>query len=121
MSSVSWLWPASTVTRIIGGDSLVARGTRDIGVHGVLTFDVKLRLNRINASPAKTPEGAAATTALTLLVTGVTLLIETVGPYKYGDEWVAEITLPDGRNVSDVLVAEGVAVHWDGHGPRPGG
>jgi hypothetical protein len=45
--------------------------------------------------------------------------ITTVGPYKYGDEWMAEVTLADGRNLSDTLVGLGLAVLWDGTGPRP--
>jgi hypothetical protein len=45
--------------------------------------------------------------------------ITTVGPYKYGDEWQAELVLADGRNLSDALVDLGLAVYWDGHGPRP--
>jgi hypothetical protein len=32
---------------------------------------------------------------------------------------MAEIVLPDGRNLSDVLVDLGLAVRWDGTGPRP--
>jgi endonuclease YncB( thermonuclease family) len=54
-------------------------------------------------------------------IPSVPVLIETVKAYKYGDEWMAEVTLPDGRNVSDALVAAGVAQWWDGQGPRPGG
>ena len=121
MSSGPWSWPDSHVTRVIDGDSFVARLTRDLGFHGTTTFEVKLRLNRINAAPAKTDRGRLATNRFLLLVgTLEGLLIETVKPYKYGDEWMAEVTLHDGRNVSDVLVAEGLAVYWDGTGPRPG-
>ena len=52
MSSVPWSWPDSHVIRVIDGDSFVARLTRDLGFHGTTTFEVKLRLNRINAAPA---------------------------------------------------------------------
>jgi endonuclease YncB( thermonuclease family) len=128
MTNVPWLWPGSFVTRIVDGDSFAARVTRDLGFHGTATFEQKLRLNRINAQPAKTALGQQATQRFGELV-GMTLpgivspplLIETVKAYKYGDEWMAEVTLADGRNVSDVLVAEGLAVFWDGTGPRPGG
>jgi endonuclease YncB( thermonuclease family) len=121
VSGVRWSWPDATVTRVIDGDTLVARVTRDIGFHGSLTFDVRIRLNRINAAPANTPDGDTTTAVLTGLVVGYPVLVETVKPYKYGDEWMAEITLPDGRNISDLLVNEGLALYWDGHGPRPGG
>ena len=122
MTNVPWLWPNSTVTRIIDGDSFTARVTRDLGFHGTATFDVKLRLNRINAPPKNTVPGLAAAGRFNELVPITQpVLIETVKAYKYGDEWMAEVTLADGRNVSDVLVAESFASYWDGTGPRPGG
>jgi endonuclease YncB( thermonuclease family) len=127
MTNVPWLWPNSTITRIKDGDSFVARVTRDIGFHGTLTFDVTLRLNRINTPPLKTVPGKEALNHFTDLVRNgpgipsVPVLIETVKAYKFGDEWVAEVTLPDGRNVSDELVKAGVALYWDGKGERPGG
>jgi len=34
---------------------------------------------------------------------------------------MAEITLPSGENLSDLLVSKGYAVYWNGQGPRPGG
>lgn len=121
-----WDWPDSVVTRVVDGDTFVARVTKvvDIGFHGIATvaFEQKLRLNRTNASPANTPLGAAATGAFKdLVMGGVPVHITTVGPYKYGDEWMAEAVLPDGRNVSDILIASGAVQYWDGKGPRPGG
>lgn len=127
MTNVPWLWPNSTITRIKDGDSFVARVTRDVGFHGTLTFDVTLRLNRINTPPVKTIPGKQALDHFTELVRdgpgvpSMPVLIETVKAYKFGDSWMAEVTLPDGRNVSDVMVADGVAVYWDGTGERPGG
>jgi endonuclease YncB( thermonuclease family) len=124
VSSVPWSWPGSHVTRVIDGDSFTAQVTSvaDIGFHGTTTttFEQRMRLNRINASPAKTPDGALATAAFSDLVSGKTVLIVTTKPYKYGDEWMAEVTLPDGTNVSDAMVTGGHAVYWDGQGPRPG-
>jgi endonuclease YncB( thermonuclease family) len=115
---MDWYWPNSTVVRVIDGDSLVAEVHRDLGFNGTATFLQKLRLNRINAKPAKTTEGKQATAAVIGLVTDP-VHITTVGPYKFGDEWMAEIQLADGRNLSDTLVSLGLAVLWDGHGPRP--
>lgn len=134
-----WQWPRSMVTRVVDGDSFMALVTRqltieipaqDLGFHGqvgptTLTlpvrFPVKLRLNRINAKPATTADGKRATAMAIALLTLTLVDIETVGPYKYGDEWMAEVTLDDARNVSDALVKAGMAVYWDGTGPRPGG
>jgi endonuclease YncB( thermonuclease family) len=122
----TWSWPDARITRVIDGDSFTARLTRDIGFHGVTIFDQRLRLNRINTPPVKTPEGKSAATFFEALVrasdvTSPPLLIETIKPYKYGDEWMAEVTLPDGRNVSDLMVSAGGGQYWDGTGPRPGG
>lgn len=127
MTITQWPWPASTVTRVVDGDSIIARLTKDIGFHGHVTFEQKLRLNRINTPPASTDGGKAATAyvnvATTFAVNGVPLIVDitTVKAYKYGDEWMAEVVLPDGSNLSDALVAAGLAVYWDGQGPRPGG
>lgn len=123
MSKVPWLWPDSMITRVKDGDSIIARVNRDVGFHGVISFDVFLRLNRINAAPISTIHGQEAKQFLTeLLKPNLSLVnIETVKPYKYGDEWMAEITLLDGRNVSDEMVSNAMAVYWDGTGPRPGG
>jgi endonuclease YncB( thermonuclease family) len=116
-----WSWPGSTITRVIDGDSLTARLTRDIGFHGIVTFEQRLRLWGINTPPVKSVQGAAATALVTELVTGAAVGIDTVKPYKYGDEWMAVITLPDGRDVATALIDAGLAVAWDGRGPRPGG
>jgi len=122
MSNPPWTWPGSVVKRVIDGDSFVATVTRDLGFHGTASFDVKLRLNRINCPPASTVDGQAATSATAVMLMGTpTVLIDTVKSYKFGDDWMAEVTLPTGRNVSDELVAQGHAVFWDGTGPRPGG
>jgi endonuclease YncB( thermonuclease family) len=121
MTNAPWQWPASMVTRVKDGDSFIARVNRDIGFHGFLTFDVTLRLNRINAAPIKTVHGQEAKQFLLELVKpNISLVnIETVKPYKYGDEWMAEVELVDGRNVSDEMVKNAMAVYWDGTGPRP--
>lgn len=109
------------VTRIIDGDSLIARLTKDIGFHGWVSFEQRLRLNRINALPAKTVSGIEATQFLNELIKPNISLVymETIGPYKYRDEWMVEIVVGDGRNVSDAMVNAKMAVYWDGTGPRP--
>lgn len=121
MSNVPWTWPDSLITRVIDGDSFTARVTRDLGFHGWATFDVKLRLNRINALPLKSAHGLDAKRFLEELVKPNVALVEivTTKPYKYGDEWMAEVVLNDGRNVSDEMVKNAMAVYWDGTGPRP--
>jgi endonuclease YncB( thermonuclease family) len=123
---MEWHWPNSLATRIVDGDTFDALVRRDLGFGGSCQFPIRLRLNRINTQPAKTALGVAATQrAKELMIVGPVLAIDTYRTYKYGGgevpEWMAEVTLPDARNVSDVLVAEGLALYWDGTGPRPGG
>lgn len=112
-----WLWPDSRVTRVVDGDTFVAEVHRDLGFHGTTTFSVRLRLNRINAPALSTVAGKASKVFAESLLLGRPLLIETVGPYKYRDEWMAEV---GNGYVSDYMVTSGHAVYWDGQGPRPG-
>jgi endonuclease YncB( thermonuclease family) len=122
----AWSWPASRILRVVDGDTLDAlvRGT---SASAAVQLPVRLRLARINAPKGSTPDGAAARDYLISLlpVPPATVDLTTLKPYLYGGvdgevgEWVAEVTLPDGRNVSDAMVAAGHAVLWDGRGPRP--
>lgn len=119
------MWPASRVLRVIDGDTVDAAVTRDLGFGGTATFPVRLRLNRINAPKVSSARGKTARRRVEVLTADVAVHVITVEPYKYGGpddqtgEWMAEITLPDGQNLSDLLVAEGLAVYWNGTGPRP--
>ncbi len=121
----AWRWPASRIARVVDGDTVDAEVTRDVGFGGRVTFPVRLRLARINAAKASSPAGLSATARVIALTSGVLVDILTIRPYKYGGpadyagEYMAEVVLPDGRNLGDVLVAEGLAVHWDGQGARP--
>jgi endonuclease YncB( thermonuclease family) len=123
--AAEWSWPGSVIARVLDGDTVDAMLTRDLGFEATATFPVRLRLNRINADPVHTDKGFRAKSRVLGLTAGAKLLITTGKGYKYGapdgktGEWMAEVALPDGRNLSDVLVAEGLAVHWDGQGPRP--
>jgi endonuclease YncB( thermonuclease family) len=125
MAGTEWAWPASVISRVIDGDTVDAMLTRDLGFQASATFPVRLRLNRINADPAHTDTGMRCKARVLALTAGARLSITTGKSYKYGapdgktGEWMAEVLLPDGRNLSDVLVTEGLAVHWDGEGPRP--
>lgn len=136
----SWPWPGALLETIDGDtvegllQQVVDRG---FGGSSLDSTRVRLRLARINAAKGKTPPGLRATAAVRIKLTGIEVLVTTFKPYKYGGpwkykgkpllghpvdysgEWMAEITLPDGTNLSDVLVAEGHATYWDGSGPRP--
>ena len=116
----NWVWPAAAIVRVIDGDSFEARLTKDIGFNGTVAFVQKLRLNRVNTPPAKTEAGTAATAYVQGLA-GYPVQITTLKPYKYGDEWMAEVITAEGVCLSDAMVQAGHAVYWDGTGPRPGG
>jgi endonuclease YncB( thermonuclease family) len=117
-----WTYPG-TLTDAIDGDTFRAElhRTVDIGFHVEMSAVLrqKFRLNRCNTAPTNTPSGkGAAARSEELLVSGV-LTITSVGPYKFGDEWMAEVILPDGRNLTDVLIAEQWAAPWNGRGTAP--
>lgn len=122
----TWLWPESKVVAVIDGDTFDALVKRDLGFGGVATYPIRLRLNRINTPKVSSSNGKLARERATALLTASPAIhLETIKPYKFGGpadqrgEYMAEVTLPDGGNLSDLLVAEGLAVYWDGNGPRP--
>lgn len=121
--SAAWSWPNSTIPNFVDGDTVDAIVTRDLGFGGTASFPIRLRLNRINAPKLASAPGERSRLFLIDLIQTAQVQIDTYRTYKYGggttSEWMAEITLPDGHNVSDVMVAEGQAVYWDGQGPRP--
>ncbi|MGZ6838276.1 MAG: hypothetical protein ACXVGE_20630 [Blastococcus sp.] len=123
-----WHWPDATIPLVVDGDTFDAHVVRDVGFGGSCAFRVRLRLARINAPAKSTDAGAASAAWLSGLLASVpTVDLVTLDAYKFGGpayspgEWMAEVTLPDGRNVSDLAVSLGFAVYWDGQGPRPGG
>ena len=130
--AAGWHWPDATIPSVTDGDTVDAQVSKALdagfGATTTTSFRVRLRLARINAAPKSTAAGAAASQWLTgLLLATPTVDLVTLDAYAYGGpryspgEWMAEITLPDGRNVSDLAVSLGMAVYWNGVGPRPGG
>lgn len=131
-SAAGWHWPAATIPLVVDGDTLDAQVAKafDVGFGGTTStaFRVRLRLARINAPAKSSPAGQAAAAWLSgLLLPQPSVDLVTLDAYAYGGpryspgEWMAEVQLLDGRNVSDLAVSLGFAVYWDGHGPRPGG
>jgi endonuclease YncB( thermonuclease family) len=118
-----WTYPAATLIGVTDGDTFHAELTRsvDLGFHVELTATLrqKFRLNRCNTAPIGTPSGMGAAVRLRVLLAAAPFTITSVGPYKFGDEWMAEVILADGRNVTDVLIAEQWAAPWNGRGTAP--
>ena len=121
--TASWSYPGATLAKAVDGDSFYADVKRvaDIGFHIISTATArqKFRLNRCNAAPIKTPSGAGAAARTTELLAAAPFDLLSVGAYKYGDEWMAEVTLADGRNLSNLLIAEQWAAPWSGDGSQP--
>jgi hypothetical protein len=66
-----------------------------------------------------TPSGLGAAERILELLSAAPFELTSVGPYKFGDEWMAEVILPNGRNVTDVLIAEQWMAPWNGRGLQP--
>lgn len=124
-----WVWPSTVISDVVDGDTVDALLIRqvDLGFYitSTVSFPMRLRLNRIDAYPSNTTRGRRAKALVQARTGGVLLTATTIKPYKYAGpkkrvaEWMVELVLADGTNVSDLLVAEGLAVYWDGAGPRP--
>lgn len=106
------------IVRVIDGDTVVA--DVDLGF-GVWLRGLALRLAGLNTPElhgAAAAAGQAARQRLANLVLDRDVSIDThQGQEKYG-RWLATIFVPEGI-VNDLLIAEKLAVPWDGHGARP--
>jgi endonuclease YncB( thermonuclease family) len=92
------------VERIIDGDTFVAITRLDFD----LMATKRIRLARIDAPESGQPGYAEAVNALTNLLRPEQWLQAQVCSRDSFGRWVADITLPDGRNLSDTLLAIGV-------------
>lgn len=97
------------VVRVIDGDTL--RLNIDLGfkVH----LEISARLARIN-TPERGQDGAQAATERlrSLCPAGSQVTVRTAKGDRYG-RWIAEV-MAGGANVSDMMLAEGLAVTYEG-------
>ena len=118
-----WVFPGSTLNRVVDGDTFYAdvKRTLDFGFHLEIAPSAvqKFRLNGCNAAPMSTESGKGAAAELAALLSIGPFTLTSVGAYKYGDEWMAEVLLPDGRRLTDVMIAEQWAAPWNGQGAQP--
>lgn len=128
-----WKWPSSQIHNVVDGDTFDSILQREIvldlgfGIksHQTITMPARLRVNRINAARSSSAKGKQAKLRVMQLTANMIVDITTVKTYKYGGpddkvgEYMAEVVLPGGANLSDLLVSEGLAVYWDGDGARP--
>lgn len=124
-----WHWPQSRIHNVVDGDTVDSKLTKviDVGftIDATITLPMRLRLARINAARSSSKAGKRAKELVITKTSNVEVHITTLKSYKFGGpenavaEYMAEVTLPDGQNLSDLLVSEGLAVYWDGEGARP--
>lgn len=87
---------------------------------GVVLKRQSVRLLGCNAPELATPAGKAALAFLeTVLHVGDTVTIVSESWDKYGGRVDAPVTLADGRDLTQVMIAAGHAAPWDGQGPKP--
>jgi endonuclease YncB( thermonuclease family) len=125
-------WTVTSILRIIDGDTFDAETTREFDDgFGDRILSIKrrrYRLARINAAKSSSSAGNKSKIYVAQMLIG-SPTITVLNAYKYGNdgtkdmpldgEWVAEVTLKDGSNLSDLMVSAGHAVYWNGEGPRP--
>lgn len=113
----TWTYPRSVVLAVTDGDSVTValdRGFDDKSRR-------KLRLLGIDAAELRAGDPAererarrAKARVLELLPVGSECTVVTHRPDKYGSRYLAEVLLPDGRDLAGVLLAEGLARAYDG-------
>ena len=106
----AWSWPADKVTVVSIHDGDTFHLAVDLGFN--VTYDYRFRLARCNAPELPTSAGIAAQVALSkLMPVGTHVALVSSKPDDYG-RWIADLTLADGTNVSDWMLANGHAVPW---------
>lgn len=87
-----------------------------------------IRLNGINANELSEPGGPEARDHLALIMADFaaspSLGLYTIKPYKYGEEWVADVIYRDKAtgeliNLCEQVISCGYAMAWDGTGTAP--
>lgn len=98
------------------GDTLTA--LLDLGFN--LTLQMPVRLLGINARELAMPGGVEARDALAaLLPPGTRIWVDSVSWDKYGGRIDGLVSLVDGQQLAELLIATGWAARWDGKGKAP--
>ena len=106
-----WTYKAK-ILHIVDGDTVDA----EVSLGFYMWARIRFRIARINTPEVRgdeRPEGLEAEARVReLMPEGTEVTIATRKAGKFG-RWIGEVTLDDGRNLSDVLVEEGHAVYVD--------
>lgn len=98
------------VDRIVDGDTF-----------GIQLFvPLKIRLNGVQVAEKNTEKGKRVIQVLKDRLTKQIVTLTLHGRDKYG-RMLANVRMSDNRDLSEWLVGQGLAVEWDGKGPRPFG
>lgn len=101
---------AATVERVVDGDTLDVDLDLGMRVH----LRARLRLEGVDTPERGQPGYGEALRYVQGLVTfAPSVVVATRKPDKYGRA-LARVALPDGRDLSDLLIAEGHGVAYDG-------
>lgn len=112
------------VVRVVDGDTVELDVDLGFGVWkraiGGAGDECSFRLLGCNAREHDAPGGQEAIANLrTLLPVGATVTVTSVKNDKFGGRFDALITLPDGRDLTSLLVATQWAAAWNGRGAKP--
>lgn len=107
----------AVVVEVHDGDTFTA--DVDLGF-GVWLRGQSYRLAGCNARELAEPGGIEARDHLRVpLPAGARVTLTSIRPDKYGGRYDAAVTLPDGSDLTNLLVADGWAALWNGRGSRP--
>lgn len=107
----------AVIVRVHDGDTVIV--DLDMG-RRIWVREAPHRLAGVAARELSMPGGVEAREHLAgLLPAGLKVTLQSLKPYKYGDGYMARITLPSGLDVATQLIVDGWALPWDGRGPQP--
>ncbi len=103
--------------RVIDGDTIVL--DLDLGFRTWLVGQ-SFRLAGCNAIEREAPGGPEAAAHLAeLLPAGTLVTVTSVKNDKFGGRYDALVELADGTDLVQLLIRDGWAASWDGHGTKP--
>ena len=102
------------VLRVKDGDTIVVNVYIDIGFKTTIIKELTLRIKDLDTPETWRPSndleeehGKQATQKAKELLENKDVIIKTYKPGKYGGRYIADITLPDGRDFKTVMINEG--------------
>lgn len=121
VSTASLYTYRATVRSVYDGDTFRADLHLGMGIifMGEAGSGASLRLLGCNAIELGKPGGLETKANLeSLLPVGAVVTLRTVKPDKFGGRYNAQITLPDGRDLVTLLIAQGYAMSYTGEGTK---